>query len=250
MSPPPVLDIRGLCKSFGGLQVTRNVSLQLHAGERVGLIGPNGAGKTTLINLITGVLSPNEGSVVWMGQDITFWPQDQRVRLGLTRTFQITQLAPRVPIGLQVELAIHQRLGSVNHMWSALSRYTHVRDEAVRILHALGLADMAHQAPLSLAYGQQRLVEMAIAMALQPRVLLLDEPMAGVPMAERQVVLQALDTLPKDLAILMIEHDMDLVFSFAHRMVVLAEGEVLAQGTPAFIRQHPAVRTAYLGEGG
>ena len=250
MSTPPVLDIRGLCKSFGGLRVTRNVSLQLNAGERVGLIGPNGAGKTTLINLITGVLAPNEGSVVWMGQDITAWPQDQRVRLGLTRTFQITQLAPRLPIGLQVEMAIHQRLGSVHHMWTALSRYSHVRDEALRILHTLGLADMAQQAPVSLAYGQQRLVEMAMAMALQPRVLLLDEPMAGVPTAERQVVLQALDTLPKDLAILMIEHDMDLVFSFAHRMVVLAEGEVLAQGTPAFIRQHPAVRTAYLGEGG
>jgi len=220
------------------------VSMQLNAGERVGLIGPNGAGKTTLINLITGVLAPNSGSVWMMGKDISHLPQDQRVRLGLARTFQITQLAPRLPIGLQVELAIHQRLGSVHHMWSAVSSYTAVRDEAMHILHSLGLAELASHAPVSLAYGQQRLVEMAIAMALQPRVLLLDEPMAGVPTAERQVVLQALDTLPKDLAILMIEHDMDLVFSFAHRMVVLAEGEVLAQGAPAFIRQHAAVRTA------
>ncbi len=250
MNPTPVLDIRDLCKSFGGLHVTRNVSLQLHPGERVGLIGPNGAGKTTLINLITGVLAPDAGSVLWMGQDITALAQDQRVRLGLARTFQITQLAARLPIGLQVELAIHQRLGSVHHMWSQLSRYTQVREEALRILHTLGLAEMAHLAPLALAYGQQRLVEMAMAMALQPKVLLLDEPMAGVPTAERQLVLQALDTLPKELAILMIEHDMDLVFSFAHRMVVLAEGEVLAQGTPAAIRQHPAVRTAYLGEAG
>ena len=250
MNPSPVLDIRGLCKSFGGLHVTRNVSMQLNAGERVGLIGPNGAGKTTLINLITGVLAPNTGSVWMLGQDISHLPQDQRVRLGLARTFQITQLAPRLPIGLQVELAIHQRLGSVHHMWAAVSSFTPVREEALHILHTLGLADLAQQAPVSLAYGQQRLVEMAIAMALQPQVLLLDEPMAGVPTAERQVVLQALDTLPKDLAILMIEHDMDLVFSFAHRMVVLAEGEVLAQGAPAFIRQHAAVRTAYLGEVG
>ena len=250
MIPSPLLDIRGLCKSFGGLHVTRHVSLQMNAGERVGLIGPNGAGKTTLINLITGVLQPNSGSVFLMGRDITALPQDQRVRLGLARTFQITQLAPRLPIGLQVALAIHQRLGSVHHMWSAVSSYLPVRTEAMDILHTLGMADLADKAPLALAYGQQRLVEMAIAMALQPRVLLLDEPMAGVPTAERDVVLKALDTLPTDLAILMIEHDMDLVFSFAQRMVVLAEGEVLAEGAPAFIRQHAAVRTAYLGEVG
>lgn len=133
-------------------------------------------------------------------------------------------------------------------MWLPIGRYPQVRDEAMHILDALGLSRLAEQPPLALAYGQQRLVEIALAMALNPRVLLLDEPMAGVPTAERQTVLQALDSLPRELAILMIEHDMDLVFHFAHRMVVLAEGAVLAQGSPEIIRQHAAVRTAYLGE--
>mgnify|MGYP006178207095 FL=1 len=247
MTAQPLLDVRQLHKSFGGLQVTRNVSFTLHPGNRVGLIGPNGAGKTTLINLITGVLAPSQGSVWLQGEDVSHLPQPQRVQRGLARTFQITQLAPHLPIHRQVELAIHQREGSVNRMFRALDGFQAVRDEAAQILRTLRMDALARRCPVELAYGEQRLVEMALAMALKPRVLLLDEPMAGVPSGERQVVLDALDTLPSDLAILMIEHDMDLVFNFADRMLVLAEGALLAEGTPQDIRRHPAVRTAYLG---
>jgi branched-chain amino acid transport system ATP-binding protein len=247
MTAQPLLDVRQLHKSFGGLQVTRNVSFTLNPGNRVGLIGPNGAGKTTLINLITGVLAPSQGSVWLKGEDVSNLPQPQRVQRGLARTFQITQLAPHLPIHRQVELAIHQRDGSVNRMFRALDGFQAVRDEASQILHTLRMEALATRCPVELAYGEQRLVEMALAMALKPQVLLLDEPMAGVPSGERQVVLDALETLPSDLAILMIEHDMDLVFNFADRMLVLAEGALLAEGTPKDIRRHPAVRTAYLG---
>jgi branched-chain amino acid transport system ATP-binding protein len=247
MTAQPLLDVRQLHKSFGGLQVTRDVSFTLHPGNRVGLIGPNGAGKTTLINLITGVLAPSQGSVWLKGENVSHLPQPQRVQRGLARTFQITQLAPHLPIHRQVELAIHQREGSVNRMFRALDGFQTVRDEAAQILRTLRMDALARRCPVELAYGEQRLVEMALAMALKPRVLLLDEPMAGVPSGERQVVLDALDTLPSDLAILMIEHDMDLVFNFADRMLVLAEGALLAEGTPQDIRRHPAVRTAYLG---
>lgn len=243
----PVLQIEGLRKNFGGLQVTRDVSLALRPGERVGLIGPNGAGKTTLVNLVTGALAPSGGTVRLGGEDVTHLPQWQRVKRGLVRTFQITQLAPTLPVHRQVELAIHEREGSVRHQWRGLDAYAGVREEAERILSALQLQPLAGRHPIDLAYGHQRLVEIAIAMALRPQVLLLDEPMAGVPSGEREVVLRALDTLPPTLAILMIEHDMDLIFSFAHRIVVLAEGAVLAQGAPAEIRRHPAVLSAYLG---
>jgi branched-chain amino acid transport system ATP-binding protein len=213
----------------------------------VGLIGPNGAGKTTLINLITGVLAPSQGSVWLRGEDVSQLSQPQRVQRGLARTFQITQLAPTLPIHRQVELAIHQRQGSVNRLWRALDSFHTVREEAAHILHKLGMENRAQRCPTELAYGEQRLVEIGLAMALKPQVLLLDEPMAGVPSGERQVVLDALDSLPSELAILMIEHDMDLVFNFADRMLVLADGALLAEGTPQEIRRHPAVRTAYLG---
>lgn len=247
MSANSLLEVRQLHKSFGGLNVTLDVSFALHPGNRVGLIGPNGAGKTTLINLITGVLSPSHGSVWLKGEDVSHLPQPQRVKLGLARTFQITQLAADLPIQRQVELAIHQREGTVNQMFRALDSFHAVRDEASQILQTLQLGSLARRSPLELAYGEQRLVEIALAMALKPIVLLLDEPMAGVPNGERQVVLDALDTLPSNLAILMIEHDMDLVFNFSDRMLVLAEGALLAEGKPEDIRRHPAVRIAYLG---
>jgi len=242
-----LLQTRALAKAFGGLKVTREVSLSLEAGARVGLIGPNGAGKTTLINLITGVLPPSAGSVHLYGEDVTHLAQPERVRRGLARTFQITQLAPHLAIGRQVELAIHQREGSINRLFRPLVAFGAVRDEARQILATLGLDAAAGRAPVELAYGQQRLVEIALALALKPKVLLLDEPMAGVPKGESRIVLDALATLPADLAILIIEHDMDLVFSFTRRIVVLAEGAVLAEGSPDEIRRHPAVRAAYLG---
>jgi branched-chain amino acid transport system ATP-binding protein len=243
----PLLQTRGLSKAFGGLQVTRQVSLSLQAGERVGLIGPNGAGKTTLVNLMTGVLAPTDGKVWLNGEDVTGLGQPDRVTRGLARTFQITQLAPRIAVRRQVEMAIHQRQGSVNRLFRALDSFGLVAEEAEAILQSLRLDALAHRLPLELAYGEQRLIEIALALALRPQVLLLDEPMAGVPAGDRQVILDALAALPDELAILMIEHDMGLVFSFASRIVVLADGAVLADGTPQEIGRHPAVRAVYLG---
>ncbi len=245
--PGPVLEIRKLGKSFGGLQVTRDISLTLNAGERLGLIGPNGAGKTTLINLITGVLMPDTGTVYLNAVDLTGLSQPQRVKRGLARTFQITQLAPKITTLLHLEMAIHERNGSIGNLWRSIDAYPEVRAEATSILELLRIESLAQRAPITLAYGEQRLVEIALAIALRPRVLLLDEPMAGVPEHERHIVLNALDRLPPELAILMIEHDMDLIFNFAHRIIVLAEGALLADGSPKQIRNHPAVRIAYLG---
>ena len=241
------LEIRSLDKRFGGLHVTRDVSIGIAKGERLALIGPNGAGKTTLVNLISGVLEPSGGEVRLAGDEITRLSQPQRVARGLARTFQITTLPQHMPVLHLVEMAIHQRDGVAARLWRSIDALPAVRSEALELLDALGLSPIAARLPGELAYGEQRLVELALALALRPQVLLLDEPMAGVPRSEGHTVLQALDRLPADLAVLIIEHDMDLVFSFAHRIVVLAEGAVLAEGGPEDIRRHPAVRAAYLG---
>ena len=243
------LEIRQLDKRFGGLHVTRAVSMQLQGGDRLALIGPNGAGKTTLVNLISGVLRPDSGQVLLAGEDLTQRTQSQRVRAGLARTFQITTLAPHLPVQRQVELALFEREGLTGRAWRSIDAYPVLAAEALALLQTLGLGAMAAVATERLAYGEQRLVEMALALALKPRVLLLDEPMAGVPQGEAARLLGALEALPKELAVLIIEHDMDLVFRFARRIVVLAEGAVLADGTPEQIRRDPAVRSAYLGQG-
>jgi len=242
-----VFKAEGLNKHFGGLHVTRDVSLELYPGERVALIGPNGAGKTTLINLMSGVLKPSDGTIWLGGQDVTGWSQAHRVRAGLVRTFQITTLAPHLPVQRQVELALFEREGLTGRMWRSIDSYPLLAQEALQLLDMLGLVRHAHLATEQLAYGEQRLVEMALALALRPRVLLLDEPMAGVPQGEGERLLQALSSLPKELAVLIIEHDMNLVFRMAERIVVLAEGAVLAEGTPKEIRAHPKVRAVYLG---
>ena len=243
----PLLDVRAIDKHFGGLHVTRAVSLQLHAGDRVALIGPNGAGKTTLVNQISGVFPPSQGSIHLAGEDVTRRSQAERVRRGLARTFQITTLAPHLPVQRQVELALFEREGLTGRAWRSIDGYPALAAEARALLSRLGLGEHAGWPTERLAYGEQRLVEMALALALRPKVLLLDEPMAGVPKADGARLLAALDALPKDLAVLVIEHDMDLVFRFARRIVVLAEGAVLAEGTPDTIRSDPQVRAAYLG---
>ncbi len=242
-----MLETRALDKHFGGLHITRSVSLQLHAGERLALIGPNGAGKTTLVNLISGVLAPSGGQVWQAGVDVTRRTQAQRVRAGLARTFQITTLAPHLPVQRQVELALFEREGLTGRAWRSIDAYPVLATEARALLTNLGLGEHAGLATERLAYGEQRLVEMALALALRPRVLLLDEPMAGVPQGESARLLAALAALPKELAVLVIEHDMDLVFRFARRIVVMAEGAVLADGSPDEIRRDPRVRAAYLG---
>jgi ABC-type branched-subunit amino acid transport system ATPase component len=242
-----LLELRGLDKYFGGLHVTRNVSLELAAGDRVALIGPNGAGKTTLVNQISGVLQPDAGRIRLRGEDVTRLPQAKRVRAGLARTFQITTLAPHFPVQRQVELALLEREGLTNRAWRSVDAYPALQAEAQDLLARFGLREQAGIATEDLAYGEQRLVEMALALALRPKVLLLDEPMAGVPKGDGARLLAALDALPRDLAVLIIEHDMDLVFRFATRIVVLAEGAVLAAGDPETIRRDPQVRAAYLG---
>jgi branched-chain amino acid transport system ATP-binding protein len=244
----PLLETRNLDKHFGGLHVTRDVTLRLDAGDRVALIGPNGAGKTTLVNLVSGVLPPSAGQVHLGGVDVTSVSQAGRVRAGLARTFQITTLAPHLPVQRQVELALFEREGLTARAWRSIDGYPALAAEAQALLQAFGLGQHAGLETERLAYGEQRLVEMALALALRPRVLLLDEPMAGVPQGESARLLAALDRLPESLAVLIIEHDMDLVFRFAKRIVVLAEGAVLAEGTPEQIRSDPAVRSAYLGD--
>ena len=238
-----------LDKRFGGLHVTRAVSLDLHRGDRLALIGPNGAGKTTLVNQISGVLAPTAGEIWLDGQCVTHWSQARRVRAGLARTFQITTLAPHLPVQRQVELALFEREGLSGRAWRSVDAYPALRDEALGLLAQLGLAALAGLPTGRLAYGEQRLVEMALALALRPKVLLLDEPMAGVPKGDGEHLLAALDRLPPELGVLIIEHDMDLVFRLARRIVVLADGAVLAEGTPDDIRRHPLVRSAYLGTG-
>ena len=242
-----LLDIRALDKRFGGLHVTRKVSFSLSAGDRLALIGPNGAGKTTLVNQISGVLASDSGEVRLRGEDVTRLRQAQRVRSGLARTFQITTLAPHFPVQRQIELALFEREGLTGRAWRSIDAFPALAAEARDMLGRFGLQAQAGTATQDLAYGEQRLVEMALAMALRPKVLLLDEPMAGVPKGDGARLLAALDALPRDLAVLLIEHDMDLVFRFATRILVLAEGAVLADGTPDQVRRDPRVRAAYLG---
>ena len=242
-----LLEIRSLDKRFGGLHVTRGVSFTLVAGERLALIGPNGAGKTTLVNQISGVLAPDSGDIWLRGENVTRLRQAQRVRSGLARTFQITTLAPHFAVQRQIELALLEREGLTGRAWRSIDAYPSLASEARGMLARFGLLAHAAAPTQDLAYGEQRLIEMALAMALRPTVLLLDEPMAGVPKGDGARLLAALDALPPDLGVLLIEHDMDLVFRFATRILVLADGAVLADGTPEVIRRDPRVRAAYLG---
>ncbi|HSC95028.1 MAG TPA: ABC transporter ATP-binding protein [Burkholderiales bacterium] len=237
-----------MCKRFGALTVAENIDFRLEAGARHALIGPNGAGKTTFVNMLTGRLAPSSGRVFLGSEDITEARQSTRVKHGLGRTFQINTLFRSLPVLDNVALGIAERSGIAGRMWRPASAFRAIRDEAMALLATLGLAgDAAHHVH-DLPYGKQRLVEIAIALGLKPRVLLLDEPAAGVPSAETERILQVLDTLPADIAILIIEHDMDLVFRFARRITVLVQGEVLVEGTPAEIASDRRVHEVYLGE--
>ncbi|KRC12401.1 ABC transporter ATP-binding protein [Hydrogenophaga sp. Root209] len=242
-----LLELRHLDKRFGVIHVTRDVSFQLAPGDRLALIGPNGAGKTTLVNQISGVLPADSGEIWLRGENVSRLGQAQRVRAGLARTFQITTLAPHFPVQRQIELALFEREGLGGSFWRSIDSFPALKAEAHALLGRFGLRSQAATPTQDLAYGEQRLIEMALAMALRPKVLLLDEPMAGVPKGDGARLLAALDALPRDLAVLIIEHDMDLVFRFASRILVLAEGAVLADGTPDEIRRDPKVRAAYLG---
>jgi len=242
-----MLETRGLCKNFGALEVAREVNFRLERGARHALIGPNGAGKTTFINLLTGVLPPSRGSVLLEGDDVTSLAQAKRVKRGIARTFQINQLFRGLTVQENVCIAVSERLGVGGSMLRAAGRRTDVLDEAARLIDMLRLGDDAGRRIVELPYGRQRLVEIAIALGLQPRVLLLDEPAAGIPSAESHILLDAIATLPKDIAVLIIEHDMELVFRFAERITVLVSGAVFAEGTPSEISANREVRSVYLG---
>ena len=247
---PAALQTEKLCKSFGALTVAQNIDFRLEPGARHALIGPNGAGKTTFVNMLTGVLAPTSGRILMNGDEVTRTNQAARVRLGLGRTFQITSLFRQLPVLDNVALAIAERDGVAKRMWKAAGRHQEIKDEAMEILAALGLADEAAVPAQDLAYGKQRLVEIAIALSLKPKVLLLDEPAAGVPSEESKKILANLEKLPADIGILIIEHDMDLVFRFARTITVLVQGEVLLEGPPETIAADRRVRDVYLGEGG
>jgi ABC-type branched-subunit amino acid transport system ATPase component len=244
---PALLETRGLCKSFGALEVSRDIGIRLDPGARHALIGPNGAGKTTLINLLTGLLRPTSGSVLLEGDDVTGLPQARRVKRGIARTFQINQLFRGLSVLENVCIAVTERLGLAGRMLRPAGLRAEVIAEASRLIELLQLAGDAGRRVGELPYGRQRLVEIAIALGLNPKVLLLDEPAAGVPSAESHILLAAIDALPRDIAVLIIEHDMELVFRFAERITVLVSGAVFAEGTPAEIAANPEVRSIYLG---
>jgi branched-chain amino acid transport system ATP-binding protein len=237
-----VLSAQGLVMRFGGITATNNVTLDLKKGARHALIGPNGAGKTTLINLLTGVLQPTEGKIVLEGQDITDLAPHQRVRRGMVRTFQINQLFDTLTPLETLAMVVSQHRGLGSKWWQALGARADVNERCEQLLEQV----MAQETRV-LAYGKRRLLEIAIALACEPRVLLLDEPVAGVPAGEREELLQTVAALPADVSILLIEHDMDLVFSFANRMTVLVNGTVLTEGDPDQIANDPQVKAVYLG---
>jgi branched-chain amino acid transport system ATP-binding protein len=244
-----VLETRALCKSFGALTVADNIEFRLEEGARHALIGPNGAGKTTFINMLTGRLEPTTGTIVLGGEDITRLAQSARVKRGLGRTFQINTLFKDLSVLDNVALGVAERVGVAGRLWRPASAYTSVRDEAMAQLEALGIGGDAGLRVVDLPYGKQRLVEIAIALGLKPKVLLLDEPAAGVPKGESELILEVLARLPAEIAILIIEHDMELVFRFARRITVLVQGQVLVEGTPDEIAADRRVHEVYLGEG-
>jgi branched-chain amino acid transport system ATP-binding protein len=241
------LSTRGLDKSFGSLVVASDIALDLPPGERYALIGPNGAGKTTLINLITGMLKPDKGQIFLGPDEITMLRPEERVKCGLVRTFQINTLFPHLSALEAVTLAVCERRGYAGSWWEKLSAYGDAIEEAYAILLSLRLAASCHRPTRELAYGQQRLLEIALALATKPKVLLLDEPAAGVPQQESAELFSVIASLSQEIAVLFIEHDMNVVFRFARRIIVMAAGRILLQGTPEEIAADARVREVYLG---
>ena len=243
----PALSTRGLDKSFGSLVVAQDIALELPQGERYALIGPNGAGKTTLINLITGMLRPDRGQIFLGGDEITALKPEQRVKRGLVRTFQINTLFPHLTALEAVTLAVCERRGYAGTWWRALPAYGDAIEEAYAILASLRLGSSCYRPTHELAYGQQRLLEIALALATRPKVLLLDEPAAGVPKDESAELFAVIAGLSQDIAVLFIEHDMNVVFRFANRIIVMVGGRILVEGTPQEIAADARVREVYLG---
>jgi branched-chain amino acid transport system ATP-binding protein len=245
---PAALATRGLSKAFGSLPVARDIAINLPVGARYALIGPNGAGKTTLINLMTGMLSPDGGQILLGDDDITALGPQERVRRGLARTFQINTLFAGLNALEAVTLAVAERRGLAGQFWRSVGSYGEAIDEAYEILCKMKLSDSCYQVTRELPYGRQRLLEIALALATRPRVLLLDEPAAGVPQEESGEVFEAVAGLSDDLTLLFIEHDMHVVFRFASHIIVLVGGAIFTEGTPAQIAADAGVREVYLGK--
>lgn len=237
-----------LGKTWGAFKANSELSLRFEAGARHAIIGPNGAGKTTFINLLTGVLTPTTGQVFLGDKNITALPQHERVRLGMTRTFQINTLFAGLTVLESVVLVISEREGLSRHWFKPVSAHTMAIEEALQLLNKLQLAAQAHDVTRSLPYGKQRLLEIALALATRPKILLLDEPAAGIPTKESAELFEVIAALPKEVTVLFIEHDMNLVFQFADYITVLVGGQCFAQGTPEQISQDPRVKEVYLGE--
>jgi len=243
----PVLELQGLCKSFGGLQATRDVSLRIMPGDRKAIIGPNGAGKTTLFNLITGIYPATSGSILLFGQDVTKWPSHRRTALGMARTFQVTSLFPGLTVLDNVLLAIEGLRRTKFVMWRFLSSYREVYDKAYHLLDQAGFLDRKDTEVRNLSHGEQRQLEIVLGLASDPKILLLDEPAAGLSSGESVEMARFLMKLDPRLAILLIEHDMDVVFDVAAEISVLHFGEVLETGTPQQIHSSAKVQEIYLG---
>ncbi|MFB9947572.1 ABC transporter ATP-binding protein [Rhizobium puerariae] len=241
------LEVRSLRKAFGGLTVAEGIDFDLPPGARKALIGPNGAGKTTFANLVTGKLTPSGGTIRFDGADLGALGEAARVKRGIAKTFQITTLFRTLTVRENIRLPILERLGRGGRLFGRAACNAAVEDEIEMLLDQLALISLADKPVHSLAYGQQRLVELALTLALKPRVIILDEPAAGVPSSESHLIVQAIERLPGDLAVLIIEHDMDLVFRVAHSIVVLVNGRILTEGTPDEISRDPRVRQLYLG---
>ncbi|MCC7486510.1 MAG: ABC transporter ATP-binding protein [Burkholderiales bacterium] len=245
--PDPVLALSGLDRSFGGLHAVRGVTLEIFPGERRAIIGPNGAGKTTLFNVITGVLPASAGRIVLFGEDVTRWPSHRRTALGMARTFQITSLFPGLTVLENVLLAVKGLRRTKYVMWRPLSAYREVNDKARALLEAAGFWDRRNVEVRSLSHGERRQVEVVLALASDPKVLLLDEPAAGLASGETREMAEFLKRLDPALAILLIEHDMDMVFDVVNRIGVLHFGELVEEGPTAHIRASSRVREIYLG---
>jgi branched-chain amino acid transport system ATP-binding protein len=243
-----LLELAAVTQRFGGVVALSGVELSVPEGAIFALIGPNGAGKTTFVDLLTGALPPSAGAVYLGGEEITFLPQHERVKRGMTRTFQITTLFPGLTVLESVVLAIFERKGVAADLHTRVANRTAEIDEALHIIRELRLEKDAGSVTRSLPYGKQRLVEIAVALATRPRILLLDEPAAGIPADESGEVLGAIAALPRDVSVLFIEHDMALVFRFAEQITVLVSGSILAEGAPQLIAADPRVREVYLGD--
>jgi branched-chain amino acid transport system ATP-binding protein len=247
MSTAP-LQLQNLRKSYGALRVTDDVTLTIEPGELHAIIGPNGAGKTTLIHQISGLARPDSGRVVFDGQDVTRLPMAERARLGLVRSFQITSILPRFSALENVALAVQARSGSSFKFLGNAAGERDLNDIAMALLARFGLAPRADVPAGQMSHGEKRQLEIAIALAAKPKLLLLDEPLAGTSHDESQRLINTLQALRKELPIVLIEHDMEAVFALADRVSVLVYGRIIASGTPQSIRDNPDVRAAYLGE--